>query len=223
MTRGIWYYFTTAVAAGIATLVKDSIGSAEGAPALEYGVPIAAGVATFVALNGIRYGAERGLRWNARFAMVGTWVERFDSTGIDRYSLFEIRHRFLANTFHIVGHTYNTATHEPFANWHSIAVTFPEENTLYYLHKSVIHGRTDVSGVTRLNFAGSGRVLYEGTGYLIDNDEPLQRLDFSIERLQKDKVKSITGKSRLESRADRVKLFEALAGTDRRRDEDRQA
>jgi hypothetical protein len=57
--------------------------------------------------------------------------------------------------------------------------------------------------------------FYEGTGYVIDNTDPLERVDFSFERVRRRDIKRLIGKYKIRNKADRVALWERLAGESR--------
>jgi hypothetical protein len=211
MKRRFIDYAITALAAGSAAYVKEGYFREPGREYVSYGMSILAGLFVFLALNFVRHLIERTFRLDPRYGYLGCWIEEIAKSNVPHYSLFEIKHSLIGDKFQVTGNTYDAKTHKPYADWGSTAVAFPEDNTLYYLHKSIIYGRAgDISGLTRLNFVGSNARFYEGTGYLIDNCEPLYRVHFSFERLERSTIKRLTGKRKLSSKADRLCFFQKL-------------
>jgi hypothetical protein len=205
MKRRLFDYGITALAAATAAFVKEEHFNTPGQEHISYGASIISGIIVFSVLHCAIHCFSKGLRLNPRFGYLGWWIEDIaKSSSSKHYSLFEVKHDIISDCFRVTGNTYDAKTHEPFADWGSTAVAFSEDNTLYYLHKSVIHGRAgDISGITRLNFVGSSGRYYEGTGYLIDNGEPLERVHFSFERLDNAEIKRHIGKRHLSKKSDR--------------------
>jgi hypothetical protein len=204
MERRYYDYIITGVAAGVAAYTKDTYFKGPNETVISYGFSILLGFTAFILLNIVRYAVERGLCTDPRYRYLGTWIEDIHKLGQTHYSLFSINHNIVTNIFTVSGKTYDSSTHEVYADWHSTAVAFPEENGLYYLHQSTIRGQHGkITGLTRMNFEGN----YGGWGTILDDAEPLAKVDFDFARLYPTDVRQAIGKARIRSIVDRKAFF----------------
>lgn len=142
-------YLVTAIAAAVAAYAKENFFRAPGREFLAYGISIAAGLLAFQLLNLLRYLLDRGLRLDPRFGYLGFWIEEALGEASSYCTLFEVKHDPLTNRFSVEGNTFHTETTRHYADFFSVAVSFPENNRMYYLHKAKILGRNgEITGLT---------------------------------------------------------------------------
>lgn len=208
MWTKIFDFLIVAVATASSAYVKEIIFKAD--VTLAYSFSALTGLCIFFFLHLSALFARRVLKLDKRYRYVGNWMETMQKDGAQHWSMFSITHSIISNEFKITGNTFDVITGEHHADWWSVAVAFLHDSRLYYLHQgSVTEKSGEISGVTRMAFTGSGRHYDDGVGYIIDNDQPLRRLDFVFHRLSKAMVKSLIGKKRIVSRDDRTRFITA--------------
>jgi hypothetical protein len=142
--------------------------------------------------------------FDERFLMLGDWIEYLNKEGQSHVSTFTIEYSALTDSFFISGETWDISTLRLYGEWSSIAVSFPERHRMYYIHKAKIVGHTgDVSGLTRLRFIYRNRRYNEGSGYLLDDDSNMTRVDFEFEKIRQEDIVSCLGKDRIDTRQDK--------------------
>jgi hypothetical protein len=202
-------FIILAICGVVISVIKVSYFTEKGEEIYSYTLAGISSVICYSLLYFFVYFGERYLGFNPKYKYLGTWIETMKNNKENHASIFEIKYSFFKRNFSIYGNTFNVDTQEPYAEWISNAVVFPEPHRIYYLHKSNIFGSSgDISGVTKLNFIGSNGNYFEGTGYVIDNVNPPVRIDFNFVSLKKKDLKNIINKTKISNKQDRAKLLE---------------
>ncbi len=146
---------------------------------------------------------------DGKYGIEGYWFEVVDNAPTHQYSFAWIRYSTSTGTFMYKGRNFNSdmTTH---ARWFSSAiVTDDKSDRIHFLFEAdLVKGPESIRGHGVLEFAHQvGRVFTSGSGSFIDTGIEMKRRTFSAERISGQYVKSVIGKTTIETDDDIYKVM----------------
>jgi hypothetical protein len=143
-----------------------------------------------------------------RFRTVGMWIESVKHRVGSQYAMSIITYNSKLGEFEITGDTFSSQTLEVFSSWRSMAINFPEKDSLYYLYtlKNFEEPFDDVIGIAHMSFfatPGIGRKFFDGQGYFLDKTSRTQEIHYSFERIDRKMLRDVLGKASISNLEDR--------------------
>lgn len=147
-----------------------------------------------------------------RFKTTGLWIETVSHHVGRQYTISMITYNPKENEFQITGHTYSPGDFDVFSSWRSMAINFPEKDSLYYLYslRNFRQGPEDVIGIAHMSFfatTGWGERFFDGKGYFLDKTSEAKEVHYSFERITRKVLSDTIGKSSISSPEDRRKFL----------------
>jgi hypothetical protein len=190
--------------------------------ALGYGISGLVSFAFIFALNKIINSIRHTYVFDWRFKATGLWIETVSHYVGRQYTISKISYNSSRNEFQIVGDTFTDDKLDIFSSWRSMAMNFPESDSLYYLYtlENFKEGPKNVIGLAHMSFfanTGSVRKFFDGKGYFLDKTSEAKEVEYTFERINRHLLLKTIRKSRISSKQDRENFLREYSRLDRSR------